>query len=47
MKFWVGVTDRAWFEHLRARAPDEVVLGIGDRIEVGDTVLVIESARGA
>ena len=24
MKFWVGVTDKAWFEHLRARAPDEV-----------------------
>jgi len=24
MRFWVGVTDKAWFEHLRARAPDEV-----------------------
>lgn len=24
MKFWVGVTDKAWFERLRARAPDEV-----------------------
>lgn len=24
MKFWVGVTDKAWFEDLRARAPDEV-----------------------
>ena len=24
MRFWVGVTDRAWFEHLRVRAPDEV-----------------------
>ena len=24
MNFWVGVTDRAWFEHLRVRAPDEV-----------------------
>lgn len=24
MKFWVGVTDRAWYEHLRVRAPDEV-----------------------
>ena len=26
---------------------DEVVLGAGDRIEVGDTVLVVESAPGA
>ncbi len=24
MRFWVGVTDKAWFEHLRTRAPDEV-----------------------
>lgn len=24
MKFWVGVTDKNWFEFLRARAPDEV-----------------------
>ena len=24
MKFWVGVTDRAWYEHLRVRGPDEV-----------------------
>lgn len=24
MRFWVGVTDNAWFEHLRARAPGEV-----------------------
>lgn len=24
MRFWVGVTDQDWFEHLRARAPDEV-----------------------
>jgi putative restriction endonuclease len=24
MKFWVGVTDKAWYEHLRASAPDEV-----------------------
>jgi len=24
VRFWVGVTDRAWFEHLRTRAPDEV-----------------------
>jgi putative restriction endonuclease len=24
MRFWVGVTDKAWFEHLRQRAPDEV-----------------------
>jgi putative restriction endonuclease len=24
MKFWVGVTDRQWFEFLRARGPDEV-----------------------
>ena len=24
MKFWVGVTDKAWYEHVRARAPDEV-----------------------
>jgi putative restriction endonuclease len=24
MKFWVGVTDKAWFEHLRAQTPDEV-----------------------
>lgn len=24
MKFWVGVTDKAWYEHLRAAAPDEV-----------------------
>ena len=24
MRFWVGVTDRAWFERLRAQAPDEV-----------------------
>ena len=24
MKFWVGVTDKAWFEHLQVRAPDEV-----------------------
>lgn len=24
MKFWVGVTDRAWFEQLRASVPDEV-----------------------
>jgi len=26
---------------------DEVVLGAGDRIEVGDTVLVVESVAGA
>jgi putative restriction endonuclease len=24
MKVWVGVTDKNWFEFLRARAPDEV-----------------------
>src|SRR5581483_4694792 len=24
MKFWVGVTDKAWFESLRVRSPDEV-----------------------
>lgn len=24
MKYWVGVTDKNWFEFLRARAPDEV-----------------------
>lgn len=24
MKFWVGVTDKSWFEFLRERAPDEV-----------------------
>ena len=24
MKFWVGVTDKAWYEYLRARAPGEV-----------------------
>jgi len=24
MKFWVGVTDRGWYEHLHVRAPDEV-----------------------
>lgn len=24
MRFWVGVTDKAWFERLRAQAPDEV-----------------------
>jgi len=24
MQFWVGVTDKAWFERLRAQAPDEV-----------------------
>ena len=24
MRFWVGVTDRAWFEHLRVQSPDEV-----------------------
>jgi putative restriction endonuclease len=24
MKFWVGVTDKAWYEHLSALAPDEV-----------------------
>lgn len=24
MRFWVGVTDQDWFEHLRALAPDEV-----------------------
>jgi putative restriction endonuclease len=24
LRFWVGVTDKAWFEHLRVRAPDEV-----------------------
>jgi putative restriction endonuclease len=24
MKFWVGVTDKNWFEHLRAAHPDEV-----------------------
>src|SRR4051794_17041753 len=24
MRFWVGVTDRAWYDHLRLRAPDEV-----------------------
>ncbi len=24
MKFWVGITDKEWFEHLRVRAPDEV-----------------------
>jgi len=24
MRFWVGVTDKAWFEQLRAQAPDEV-----------------------
>jgi HNH endonuclease len=24
MKFWVGVTDKAWYEYLHLRAPDEV-----------------------
>ena len=24
MQFWVGVTDKAWYEYLRVRAPDEV-----------------------
>ncbi len=24
MRYWVGITDKAWFEHLRAQAPDEV-----------------------
>jgi putative restriction endonuclease len=24
MKFWVGVTDKDWFDHLRTRSPDEV-----------------------
>ena len=24
MRFWVGVTDKAWFERLRAQTPDEV-----------------------
>ncbi|MBE0624563.1 MAG: hypothetical protein IH606_07125 [Burkholderiales bacterium] len=24
MRFWVGITDREWFEHLGVRAPDEV-----------------------
>jgi len=24
MRFWVGVTDKSWFEYLRARSPDEV-----------------------
>ena len=24
MKFWVGVTDKAWYEHLRVLTPDEV-----------------------
>lgn len=24
MRFWVGVTDKKWFDFLRARAPDEV-----------------------
>jgi putative restriction endonuclease len=24
VKFWVGVTDKAWYEYVRARAPDEV-----------------------
>jgi hypothetical protein len=24
MKFWVGVTDKDWFEFLASRAPDEV-----------------------
>lgn len=24
MKFWVGVTDKAWYEYVRTRAPDEV-----------------------
>ena len=24
MRFWVGVTDKDWFDHLRARSPDEV-----------------------
>ncbi|HTQ78046.1 MAG TPA: HNH endonuclease [Burkholderiales bacterium] len=24
MKFWVGVTDRVWYEYLRERSPDEV-----------------------
>src|ERR1700693_3338981 len=24
MRFWVGVTDRAWFDRLRTQAPDEV-----------------------
>jgi HNH endonuclease len=24
MRYWVGVTDKAWFERLRAQAPDEV-----------------------
>ena len=24
MRFWVGITDRAWFDHLRVRAPEEV-----------------------
>src|SRR5438874_9151389 len=24
MRFWIGVTDKAWFERLRMQAPDEV-----------------------
>ena len=24
MRFWVGVTDREWFEYLRVLGPDEV-----------------------
>jgi hypothetical protein len=24
MRFWVGVTDKAWYENLRSQAPDEV-----------------------
>ena len=24
MQFWVGVTDKSWFEFLSTRAPDEV-----------------------
>jgi putative restriction endonuclease len=24
MRFWVGVTDKSWFDQLQARMPDEV-----------------------
>lgn len=24
MKFWLGVTDRGWYERLRSYSPDEV-----------------------
>ena len=39
----LGSTNGSWVNGVQV---EEVVLGAGDRIEVGDTVLVVESAPG-